>query len=130
MLRPKKLIPSLAAAVLALTGCGGTTDGGSGGTGGSAGTIPDDLAASLRGWCMNYVDCGFDYYNGVEQCVDSVREFYGQYITNLDDPACEAALMSYLDCGAALSCAELDELSNSCDDEFRAALEACTTAQP
>ena len=39
---------------------------------------------------------------------------------------CEAALVNYLDCGVQLTCAELDASSNSCDDEFDAAYQACT----
>jgi hypothetical protein len=140
MLTPKKVIPSLAVAILALTGCGSTTDapggsggsggaagtGGSGGSGGTGGSIPEGLANSLRGWCMNYVDtCGFTYYGSVDECVSEIFEYYSQFIPNIDDPSCQAALMSYLDCGAALSCQELDMLNNSCDDQYYASAEPC-----
>lgn len=140
MLTPKKVIPSLAVAILALTGCGSTTDapggsggsggaagtGGSGGSGGTGGSIPEGLANSLRGWCMNYVDtCGFTYYSSVDECVSEIFEYYSQFIPNIDDPSCQAALMSYADCGAALSCQELDMLNNSCDDQYYAIDEPC-----
>jgi hypothetical protein len=74
---------------------------------------------------VKLVDCFPGYYQGgVNGCVNELAAFYG-----LDmevSAACEAAGISYFQCGTQLSCAELDAAGNSCDDEFYAAYAACT----
>ena len=148
MFNPRRVIPKLAVAALALTGCGETGSpndfggsggsggtsgtGGSGGTGGMSGTggsggTNGTLAASLEAFCMKLVDCFPDspYYSTTEGCVSVLTADYG-----LDGPIsseCEAAAISYFQCGTPLTCQELaNPDGNSCDDEFAAAGAACS----
>lgn len=145
MFDPKKVIPALAAGVLALTGCGGSDDGtggaagsggtagsggsaGAGGTAGSGGTagtggIGGDLGNALNAFCMKLVECFPEYYMNTPTCVSDITEYYG--IIGEISPACEAAAASYFDCGSMLTCDQLDLISNDCDDEFNAAADAC-----
>ncbi|MBW2551557.1 MAG: hypothetical protein JRE73_12520, partial [Deltaproteobacteria bacterium] len=98
MFRPKKTIPKLAVAMLALTGCGG--DGGTGGTGGTAGNggtgggDGGNFDASLSAFCMNVASC-FGYT--AQECTN----YYNNVMPNYYDidSECEAALISYFDCG-------------------------------
>ena len=136
MLDPKKVIPKLAVAALALTGCGGDGGtppvgtggtGGAGGTGGTGGTGGGNgsLTASLQAFCVKLVECFPGYYQSAEQCTNYLINYYG--FDGEVSAACEAAAISYFDCGTQLSCPELDAYSNSCEDEFGAAVQACTT---
>ncbi len=146
MFNPRRMIPKLAVAALALTGCGDTgstndiggTGGtaGTGGTGGSSGTggtsgtggsggTNGTLAGSLEAFCLKVVECFPSYYTTSQECVSYLSTYYG-----LDGPIsaeCEAAAISYFQCGAPLTCQELDGTGgNSCDDEFAAASMACS----
>ncbi len=131
MLRPKKTIPKLAVAVLALTGCGGDGNngtggsGGSGATGGTGGNGGNALSNALQAFCMKIVDCYSDLYPDytVQDCVDL---YNNGYLANYNlDANCEGAIVSYFNCGTALSCNEIMADSNSCDDEFYAIFDAC-----
>ena len=114
MFRPKKTIPKLAVATLALTGCGG--DGGNGGDGG-------DFDASLNAFCMNVAPC---YGYTAQECTDYYNNEMPKYY-NIDS-GCEAALISYFDCGASKSCDEV--LAGACDDLYDAVFyEDCTPLQ-
>lgn len=117
MLKPKKSIPTLTVTMLALTGCGGDGNGGSGGSGGSGG---DGLDASLRAFCMKAVQC--EVGQAVDDCVNYYNSLIAQYNVT---PACEAAVISYFDCGAALSCNEFLMNVNSCTDEYYAIFDVC-----
>ena len=146
MFNPRRVIPKLAVAALALTGCGETGSpsdfGGSGGSGGTSGTggssgaggtsgtggsggTNGTLAGSLEAFCLKVVECFPGYYTNTEDCVSYLAAYYG-----LDGPLsseCEAAAISYFQCGAPLTCQELDGTGgNSCDDEFDAAAAACS----
>ena len=118
MFQPKKTIPKLVATAFALTGCGDSSDGGAGGNGngGSA------LSESLNSFCMTVVDCFPADYTDVSGCVNYISAGY-----NLDDAsgACADAAASYFRCGANLSCEELEQISNDCDDEFAEAAREC-----
>ncbi len=123
MFTPKKTIPKLAMAALAIAGCGGSDSNGGGGgsgSGGSGGSDGGNLADSINAFCMKAVEC-FPGYT-VQECTSYYNDLVAGY--NLTQ-ACEAAAISYFDCAAALSCAELDMSSNSCDDEFDAIFGAC-----
>jgi hypothetical protein len=115
MFRPKKTIPKLAVAMLALTGCSG--DGGDGG-GGSAGNGMGgnggegmggnggqavDFSASLNAFCQNVAPCP-QYQLPVQGCINYYNEV-NQYNA---DANCTAALLTYFDCGA----------TNTCDDIY------------
>jgi len=106
MFRPKRTIPKLAVATLALTGCGSDS--------------PSALGESINAFCMNVVGCFPDYTLG--DCTAYYSDLLGNY--NLSS-TCQAALATYFNCGAALSCEELELYNNSCDDEFDAIYNGC-----
>jgi len=83
------------------------------------------LTASLQAFCVKLVECFPGYYQSAEQCTNYLINYYG--FDGEVSAACEAAAISYFDCGTQLSCPELDAYSNSCEDEFGAAVQACTT---
>jgi hypothetical protein len=73
---------------------------------------------------MRLVECFPGDYDNTEDCVTYLTTAYG-----LDGPIsseCEAAAISYFQCGAPLTCQELaNPEGNSCDEEFNAAAQAC-----
>ena len=113
MLTPKKMIPSLAVGVLTLTGTGCGDD--SGGT-------STALKNALSAFCMTVAEC---YADTVRECLDYYNNDIFPYYDI--DSSCEAGLISYLDCGAALSCEGMMADPNSCDDEFEAIFDVCDT---
>lgn len=113
MLEPKKVIPSLASACLTLTGCGGDS------------SIPGGVTNAIGDWCVKVAECYSDY--SVKECVDYYIAYAENYI-DFSNPACEPALVSYLDCLSALSCAEL-ETSDACDAQGEAVDEKCYAVQ-
>lgn len=106
MLNPKKTIPKLAAATLALTGCGG--DGG----GGAA-----DFDASLSAFCMNVAPC-------FNEMVQSCTNYYIAVNNYNDNPQCEALMITYFDCSATKTCDQI-LVQGVCDDEYYAAWNVC-----
>jgi len=118
---PKKVIPPVAAAGLALAGCG---DGG--------GQGPLDLQQALdrmerldplvTAFCMKRLDC-YDYYYDVDYC-----RFYSLYIADSyiqlsDDPAaCYGAGQSYFECFIDAECGTADF---ACMDEYAALEDSC-----
>ena len=127
MFSPKKTIPKLAAAVLALTGCGddgGGGTGGSGATGGSGGSDGPNLNDALSAWCMNLAECfpNSPYYQPTDYCVSYHLTYYG--LDGTPSAACEAAAISYFVCSTGLACADF-YADNECDDEFDAAGAEC-----
>jgi len=105
MLRPKKRIPKLAVAALALTGCG--SDG-------------PNLGGAVNAFCMKVVDCFPDYT--LEECTGPYNEYFQNY--NLGD-SCQAALATYFSCLSTLSCDQLGTFEG-CEDEFYAIESACS----
>lgn len=127
MFNPKKTIPKLAVAMLALTGCSGDGGGGNGGAGGiggaggaggngGAGGGGADFDASLTAYCMKAtcfeysVQACNDYYNAVND-----------YNANAN---CTALLISYFDCGATKTCDQL-LYTDACLNEYNAAWAVC-----
>ena len=109
MFKPKKTIPKLAAAALALTGCGGD-GGGTGGTGGTGGD--NEFDTSLSAFCMNVdVPC---YGYTMQQCT----VYYNAVIDYNNDPQCTAALISYFNCGATKTCDQI--YAGACLAEYAA----------
>ena len=128
MFNVKKAIPRLAAgAMLALTGCstgdgdpngtggtagsggtagtGGTAgSGGTAGTGGTGGGPSDEVTAALDAWCMNAADCPDLGYTDKADCVRYINE---NFYIDAGDPVCDAAAISYLECGVNLNCVQL-----------------------
>ena len=133
------MIPKLAVAALALTGCpdGGTTgnggtagDGGtagSAGNGGTAGTAGNggDLENALSAWCMNLARCFpySPYYQPTDYCVSYHLTYYG--FDESTSAACEAAGISYFMCSTELDCPDF-YAANECDDLYNAFYAECT----
>lgn len=99
MLNPKKMIPNLAVAALALTGCGDSGGGGGSagagggaGTGGGGGDIP---SGPFVDWCDKSDECQIR------------NEFCGEDATKSLPAGCEDSLESYFSCVADLSCEDI-----------------------
>jgi hypothetical protein len=117
--------------MLALTGCGGDGGGGAagtggngtGGTGGTGGGDGGDFDASLNAFCMNVAPC---FNRTAQACInyyDSVMPIYYNI-----DAECEAALLSYFNCGAPKTCDEV--LAGACYELYDAVFyEHCTPLQ-
>jgi len=101
MINPKKTIPQLAGAIVALTGaqaCGG--DGG-----GRFSTIED----AVNAFCMKVAGCDLGYT--MQECV----AYYDSLIADTNGTAaCNAAILSYANCRYGLSCQELANDSEKC----------------
>ena len=63
-----------------------------------------------------------------EECVGYYTNDFAPYF-DLADPECESALVSYLDCNAALSCVEFEMSPNSCEATSEA-IDPCFTIEP
>lgn len=118
MFRPKKTIPKLAVATLALAGCpadGGMPNGGSGGSGGSGGAA---LTDALTAWCMKHADCfpNSPYYQPTDYCISYELFYYG--LDGDISAECEAAAIGYFDCALDLECFQLQLDKNACDIEW------------
>ncbi|MCZ6807356.1 MAG: hypothetical protein O7F08_10410 [Deltaproteobacteria bacterium] len=100
MLSPKRVIPSLAVAMLPLTGTGCSSDDG-GGTNGS-----DDLTNSIRAFCMTLIACYPDYYDSVDDCGAYFDDILQNYIGTVPE-GCVNVLASYFYCLSGLTCDEL-----------------------
>jgi hypothetical protein len=116
MLKPKRMIPKLAVATLALTGCGDGDTNGTGGAGGSGSNLENALSA----WCMNLAGCfpNSKYYQPTEYCVSYHLDYY--YFDESTTAACEAAGISYFMCSTGLECGDF-YVDNECDaleDDF------------
>lgn len=116
---PKKTIPPVAAAGLALAGCGGD---------------PTELQQALdrmervdplvTAFCMKNVDCDPAYYDDVDSCRFFWLYYVDAYVQISDDPAaCYDAGRSYFECfnEAACGTAEVE-----CYDEYAALPIACS----
>lgn len=139
MLRPKKRIPSLVVAALALTGCGEDATLGSAGTGGTAGTggSPGSGGADsgpvqdgLKAFCMRVGECfpNADYEAG---CVDSLSYF--ELLSQYFNDECNMILGGYFYCLAESSCADIEDYSAyaACADEIdRGVFESCSEMLP
>ncbi|MBT8481265.1 MAG: hypothetical protein HKP36_06725, partial [Myxococcales bacterium] len=96
---------------------------GSGGTAGMGGGPTDGLTNALNAFCMKLVECFPNDYADADACSAAISQYYG--LDGAVSAECNNAAISYFDCGAALSCAELDLESNSCDPQANAADQAC-----
>jgi hypothetical protein len=111
MINPKKTIPKLAGAIVALTGaqaCGG--DGGG----------FDNIQDAVNAFCMKVAGCDLGYTT--QECV----AYYNALIegTNGTD-ACNAAILSYANCRYGLSCEQLENNSTRCYGRYDDLYDRC-----
>ena len=106
MLNPKKTIPKLAVAALALAGCGDSNggDGGDGG-GGSGGMGGEPEPSVFEAWCMKLRECNPEP-TPIPPVCDADAEGLPQ--------GCEDLLDSYFRCRTELDC---DADPYACADE-------------
>lgn len=100
---PKKKIPTIAAAGLALVGCGEDS---SSAFQQAAGRI-DNLDPAVTAFCMKYVACYPDglFYDDADYCRAIVLGYMDSYVELSDDPdACLGAAHSYFDCVERVPC--------------------------
>jgi hypothetical protein len=133
MLRPKRTIPSLVVAALALTGCGHDNEdpaaGGAGGTAGAGGAPGSMTAEAAAAFCMKVGEC---YPN------TPYEQYCRDYTAGLDllagyfSTECDAFLASYFTCLAELSCEEYmgPEFDACYDDLDQDMLDACYAMLP
>lgn len=105
MFEVKKVIPPLAAASLALTGCGDDGGGGSGGAGGDA------IEEAVEKFCMKVVEC---YQDETQQECESYELDYLEGVS--DD--CLGPWTTYFNCFSELTCGEFYGDYQSCLDEI------------
>jgi hypothetical protein len=115
---PKKTIPPVAAAGLALAGCGDDSLQ-------QALDRMERLNPLVTAFCMKNVECNSDYYSYYYD-VDSCRVFWFYYADTViqlsDDPAaCYDAGRSYFECFAEAACG-----TGECLDEYYALGGACS----
>lgn len=111
--QPKKRIPSIAAAGLALVGCGDDSQFEQ-----AAGRI-DRLDPRVTAFCMKFVECYPDGFiiDDLDSCRLFVLGYLDAYSVVSDDPgACIAAAFSYMECfndvpcqTAGVSCLDVTE---------------------
>lgn len=123
---PKRTIPPIAAAGLALAGCGDDASQLQ-----QAAERIDQLDPPVSAFCMNYVGCYPDdwIFPDLDSCRAATLGYMDAYAELSDDPAaCRSAFLSYFDCSRdapcgdvrALCTTELDELNAICFREEEA----------
>jgi len=115
---PKKAIPPVAAAGLALVGCGDDSSEFQ-----QALNRMDRLDPLVTAFCMKTVECYPDYYYGVDGCRVSWLYYVDTVIQLSDDPtACYDAGRSYFECLTEAACGTAEA---ACGDEYAALPIAC-----
>ena len=119
LFKPKKTIPPVAAAGLALVGCGDD----------SSSELQQALNRMERldpvvtAFCLKALDCYANYYYDVDYCRVYNLYIADSYIQLSDDPgACYDAGRSYLECFTNAECGTADF---ECRDEYAALEDAC-----
>lgn len=124
MFRPKKKIPSIAAAGLALAGCG---DGGGDSELDAARDRIAQLDPSVTAFCMRDIECDpypeDPYFGDVDSCRTLFLEVVAYYVDASPDPdACSAAYIAALDCEGNTPC---DEMPEACEAQIEATDAIC-----
>lgn len=117
---PKKKIPSIAAAGLALAGCGDDPSQFEQ----TAGRI-DRMDPTVTAFCLKYVECYPDGWllPDVDSCRATVLGYTDAYAELSDDPeGCRSAMYSYFDCVEQASCSTAEV---ECTPEVGAFEERC-----
>ena len=108
--KAKSVIPRLAAASLALSGCADSDSAGSGGAGGGG----EPIDATIEQFCMKAVEC-FEEQTQLSCEVNESR------LASRFSESCLPLWMSYLDCMAEVSCLQFEN-----KEGFYACIDAVT----
>jgi len=115
---PKKTIPPVAAAGLALAGCGGDSSEFQ-----QALDRMERLDPLVTAFCMKNMECYPVYYADVDLCRFSLLYYVDAIIQLSDDPAaCYDAGRSYFECLTEAACGMAEV---ACRDEYAALEAAC-----
>lgn len=111
MINPKKTIPKLAGAFVALTGAQACGD---------DGATREQVDAAIDAFCMKIANCDIGYT--MQECT--------QYYTALVNssratPECYGAIVSYANCLSGLSCEQIDAGSTACYDVYEPVYDRC-----
>jgi len=120
--QPKKKIPPIAAAGLALAGCGDDPSRLE-----QASARIDSLDPPVTAFCMKYVDCyaGSFLFDDVDSCRAIMLSYTDVYALLSDDPAaCTASALSYFACVQDAVCGSF---AVACFDELEAFEVFCFT---
>lgn len=115
---PKRKIPPIAAAGLALVGCGDDASQLQ-----QAAERIDQLDPPVTAFCMKYVDCYPDdwFLPDVDPCRAAMLGYMDAYAELSDDPAaCRSAVLSYFDCFRDAPCGDFETVCTTVLDEFYA----------
>jgi hypothetical protein len=113
MINPKKTIPKLVGAIIALTGAQACGDD-------AATATREQVDSAIDAFCMKVESCNIGLT--MQQCTVSYQmEVNNSYGT----PQCFGAIVSYANCQTGLSCDELVADSNRCDDLYDPVYDAC-----
>ena len=142
MLRPKKFIPSLAIAMMALSGCGDDGGGGDGGAAGDGGTggggaaggegggnggarnVCTDPDEAVEAFCRTFetICSPGGTQEDVDECVAYTN--YDLEPLRLDEPECVEALTTYFCCISNQDCEDI-RVEVGCDDEATEFYDTC-----
>lgn len=113
MINPKKTIPKLIGAIIALTGaqaCGGD----------AATATREQVNSAIDAFCMKVASCNIGYT--MQECT----QYYQRLVdSSYDTPECFGAIVSYADCLRGLSCDQLAAESAACEGLYDPVDDAC-----
>lgn len=104
MINPKKTIPKLVGAIIALTGAQACGDD-------AATATREQVNSAIDAFCMKVASCNIGYT--MQQCTELYQE---EVDSSYGTPECFGAIVSYANCLTGLSCDQLAADSNACDD--------------
>lgn len=118
---PKRTIPPVAAAGLALAGCGDDSSELQ-----QALDRMQSLDPLITAFCMKSVECDPGYYYDLDSC-RVYNLYYADFIIQLsnDPAACYDAGVSYFECYAEAECGTAEA---ECLDQYAALVDACSYA--
>ena len=113
MINPKKTIPKLVGAIIALTGAQACGDD-------AATATREQVNSAIDAFCMKVVSCNLGVT--MQECTD-----YYQMLADgsNDTPQCFGAFVSYANCLTDLSCDQLAAESTACEGLYDPVYNAC-----
>ncbi len=112
MINPKKTIPKLVGAIIALTGAQACGDD-------AATATRAQVDSAIDAFCMKVASCNLAT---MQECT----EYYQMEInSSYGTPECFGAVVNYANCQTGLSCDQLAAESNSCESLYDPVYDAC-----